>query len=423
MSLCRSRRELAPGVFFSEIRDNRFKTNRVSVNLFTQLSKEDASANAVLPMILTQSCAAYPDLTKMGLRLNELYGAGLDGDIRKLGDAQVLNISCGSIDDSFALEGENIAEDCARLIADCLFHPLLEKGAFAEGPFTLERQNLVDTIEGEINEKRLYTIQRSLQLLYADEPAGVSRYGNVKSASALTPQKAYAAYETLLRSARVEIIFVGCSSGEAAERVFTDAFRNADRSGLLPSATKRSSPKAALREETERFDVTQSKMALGFKTSCENQSALRLMTALYGSTPTSKLFMNVREKLSLCYYCTAQFDRFKGSVLVDCGVENQNISKAREEILRQLDAVKSGDFTDDEIRNSVMSLTNSYRSLGDSPGGMEYWHLSQSYEGTDFSPEEQGEALRRVTKDEIIEAANSLTLDTVYVLTGKEGQA
>ncbi len=178
--------------------------------------------------------------------------------------------------------------------------------------------------------------------------------------------------------------------------------------------------KAEVCRVTEPHDVAQSKMVMAFKTGYENIAVMRLMNAVYGGSPISKLFMNVREKLSLCYYCSSGYNDRKGVLYVDSGVEHANAKKAEAEILNQLEAMKKGDFTNDEFENARRTMLNGIKGVSDNANDIGNWYFQRMYSGDIFTPEEYIERLKKVTREEVIAAANSLRLDTVYVLTGKE---
>lgn len=416
--------KLAEGVYFNTIADDRYKTDRISVNLLLPLDSGTASENAVLPFILRKGYRECPDFTQLNRRLNELYGAYLGADVRKIGDNQVLNLSISSIDDAYALEGEPMVEELSGILAGLLVDPNMPGGQFDPKEFELEKQYLIDTIESEINEKRAFALSRAQSLLCRDEPYGQNRYGSLEQAKALTVEQASAAYRRVLSTAQVEILFVGCGNPEPAKRRFAQAFANVDRKDCVSIQSKVVNEIRDVQKVTERYQVAQSKMVLGFrlkeKAEEKQLDALRLMVSLYGGTPISKLFVHVREEMSLCYYCAARFDRIKNIMLVDCGVEKENIEKAEKEILHQLDAIRQNDFTDEELENTRLSLRNNFRTVGDSPSGMEGWYLGQRCSGTARAPEEEAARLDHVTREEVVQAAQNVELQLVYVLTGME---
>lgn len=419
MALAFNREPLADGICFTSITDSRFKTNYITVNFFTELKDETVSLNAVIPNVLTRSNSDYPSLTEIKKKLTELYGAYLNGSVGKFGDTQCVTLAASCIADVYTLNNEKITEEMTELLLNCIMKPHVVGNAFYEKNFLLNKQELLDDIDAEINEKRSYAMIRSGKTIYSGEPAAISRNGEKKYAEAMTAESAYEHYKNLLKTAQIEILFVGGGNPDDAREKFRSAFSEAERSFNGKYTSEKSPIKSETADVTETLDVAQSKMVMAFKTECTDVPAMKMMNAIFGQTPFSKLFVNVREKLSLCYYCAAGFEERKGVLYVDSGVEQDNIAKAREEILNQLSEVAKGNFTDEEMQNSALSLINSHVSVNDSPGSLASWYLRQAYNGTEFSPEDEIERLKAVTREDIIHAAQTLKLDTVYVLTGK----
>ncbi|MDR0197505.1 MAG: insulinase family protein [Oscillospiraceae bacterium] len=415
-----NRKEIASGIYFSKITDARFKHNRVSFCLLTRLDENAASANAVVPKILTNSCRDYPDLRALNKRLSSLYAARLSESVGNLGDTQYIDISIKTADDRYALEGESILSEGIDILAGCLLEPLTENGAFKESVTENEKRSQIDQIEAELNEKRVYVIKRTLELLCAGEPAAVPPNGTVEGVKKVTPLTAFAAYKKLLESARIEIICVGCNDFSVAETTLTRAVSRLKRNNTEDCVSKPGALKPETLYREEKMNVNQSKMALGFKAAGDDVDALAVMTKIYGGSATSKLFENVREKMSLCYYCLAKFDANKRIMLAECGVESGDIEKARKEILAQLDLMKTGGFTDEEMSHAGLSLQNDLKTVGDSLSGMAKWYLGHIYMRDVVTPEQAIARYLAVTRERIIKAAESVSLDTVYVLTERD---
>ena len=418
-----NRKEIAPGIFISLITDPRFKQNRISVNLLTQLEESRASANAVIAKVLTNSCAAYPDLRTLNARLSTLYAARLSGGVGNLSDTQFVEISVKTIGNRYALKnGENVMNEGVEVLTECLFNPLLEGDGFKQSVTDTEKQACIDQIEAELNDKRLYAVRQATRLLCKGEPSAVFDHGTIEGVTAVTPKSAYEAYKELLETARIEIICVGCNGFYEVSEALKKAFSTVKRGEMQDCHSSLSVPKPELLEFTEEMEVNQSKMVLGFKTKSGTEfdkDALAVMAKIYGGSATSMLFENVREKMSLCYYCWAKFYVGKGLLLTECGVENDNIEKAKSEILRQLDLVKKGEFSDKETEHALLSLENDLRLVNDSLSGIKTWYLTHIYRCDIMEPEDMVERYKKVTRQRIIDAANSLVLDTVYVLTDK----
>ena len=416
---------IGDGIQFTEIRDKKFKHNRISVCLIVPLSREEATVNALIPFLLRQGTAEYPTFTLLNKKLCSLYGAALDVGVDKSGQYQMLSLAVTGIGDRYALGGENMARECAQLLCQVLLHPHFVGDGFDPKPVELEKQFLRDTIEAEINDKRTYAVSRCKGLMCAGQPSAVKRYGYAEDVQAITPRSAAAAYRRILDTARIEFIFAGCADSAQAAEAVSKAFAGRQRHPI-PAIEKlpyQPAP-ASLREETEAMDVVQGKLVLGFRVkepaSSQDMAALRLAVSLYGGTPFSLLFKNVREKMSLCYYCAARLDRATGILMVDSGVEMENKQKAQAAILEQLCALQEGRFTDEELAHTKLILNTSLKATTDSLSAMEAWRMGQILNGTNDSPEEDFALLERVTREDVKRAAAGIALDTVYFLTGKD---
>lgn len=417
------REKIADGVYFSHVYDQKFYSNRISINLVVPLAAETAAEYAIVPSILRLGCRTCPDQTVLNRRLGLLYGASLDGGAASFGEMHVLSVFIKGIDRRVALHGENMAALLGELLCDVVLDPLVEDGGFRAGYTEIEKNNLIDTIESELNDKRVYAQNQCVSLLFGDSPRALRPYGTVESARRITPQSAYAAYRRLMETARIEILFVGSGDYEPALSLFRERFASLTRS---PAPVQRQAPvfPEKMLEQTEQLEVAQGKLVLAFSSSPKDErelSALRLMSAMYGGTPFSKLFLNVREKLSLCYYCSARYDRGNQLMMVSSGVEHEKKGEAYDEILRQLDALREGSFTDEEMKETLLLTNTSFASVGDSLYALGNWYLTQLLIGSEsgvLSPAEEQERMAAVTREEVIAAARAVRLDAVYFLTG-----
>ncbi len=420
-----SRRELGSGIFLNSVKDGRFKSGRISVNMYLPLKEETAAENALLIQLLGRSCKAYPDYISLNREVNRLYGASLDAECLKTGDIQQMSLSVTGLDDRYTLNGEKLSEELAGLLCKMLFEPKLEGEAFARYDTEQERRKLLETIESEINEKRGYAITSCVGIMCENDSFGIRRYGSHEQVEAVTPEELYRAWQRLLSTAVVNIMVVGELDAGAIGRLFVKEFNKIDRAPEA-AATKIFRFDGEIKEKTERQDVMQSKLVLGF--SCDinadddRADQAKLMTLVLGGTPSSKLFANVREKESLCYYCAASYNRQKGIIMIDSGVEKQNIEKAKKEILNQIEQMKSGNITDFEINAAKLAVADSSGMVTDSVMGIEKFYTSQLFEREIISPREAAQRIAAVTREQIIEAAKRVRLAAVYVLTDGEAE-
>lgn len=421
------RENIAPGVRFTSVRESKFKQNFLSVNFLLPLRAETASVNALVPMVLRRGCEGWPDMTALNRRLKELYGARLDGGAVKRGENQVVTLFCEVMSDRFALAGEQILRDGAGLLSSVIFRPALENGAFIAENVEIERRNLVDMIDAQLNEKRTYAINRLREEMCRDEAYGVNELGRREQAAAVTGEQLLDAWRTMLRRAPVEILFIGDADPEPCKALFAAAFKETGREELLPCGTRVVRQAGEPKNVTERLPISQAKLVMGFRTGVAvpdaDVPALQLANTVFGGSPLSKLFANVREKMSLCYYCVSRFERLKGLLIVDSGIEQHNFEKARDEILHQLEDVRSGAFTDEELSSAALSLRNSYNEMADSLYALHEWYLTQAVVGTLQTPVQAAQEIARLGREDVVRAFAHVSLDTVYLLAGaQEGE-
>lgn len=415
----------APGVRCLCLRDGRFKTARVTAALLLPLREETAAGYAILPFLLRRGCAAYPDFTALNRRLNQLYGARVMADVRRVGEAQALILTLSCIDDRYALAGEEVAGECARLLSSMLFEPALENGRFRAADVEQEKRCLRELIEAEIDEKRWYARHRAEQVMCAGEPYAVNRYGTVEGVERLTAESVTACWRQALAEARVQVTVQGGDGRPVAEAI-GGRFASLPERRPASLEIRRSPARQQPAETEEAMPVNQSKLVLGFRAEAAEPegdvAAMRLFNALWGGTPHSLLFRHVRERLSLCYYCAASYDRLKGVVLVDSGVQSDKAEEARREILRQLEAVRRGDFTDEDLEAARRSLVNQIESMGDLQSTLDNWYMGQAVLPELTTPEEAAAAAAAVTRERVRAAAEGVRLDTIYLLKAENGE-
>lgn len=395
------------------------------------LARHTAAVNALLPLVLRRSCREYPDMTAINRRLKELYGARLDTDVSKIGESQIITFYCEVLGDQYALSGEKLVCSAAGLLKSMIFDPNLKNGCFREDDVAIERRNLADMINSRLNDKRYYASLRLRETMCADEPYGICELGTPEEAIKVTSAQLYKAWLELMAGARVEIFFVGPGGSGDCLTLFESAFSELIRTPSAYLRPKLITEVPNVRSFTERMPVAQAKLGLGFRADCAHPdarvAALQLACTVLGGSANSLLFKNVREKLSLCYYCFSRYEPFKGIVTIESGVEESNAEKAKDEILRQLDDVREGHFSDDDLGNALRSLDNVYRGIDDNLFAISGWYLGRalaSWRDTDSleTPAQAAEKYTKLSKDDVVAAARGIKLDTVYLLAGeKEG--
>ena len=416
-----NRREIMQDVFLTYLPAQHFKTSRLTLNLVTGLDRASASANALLPAVLRRGTVRCPDMESLSAALDTLYGANIDYTVRKKGERQCVGFAAGFIDDGFTPHGEKLLEPVAQQLGELLLEPVTRDGCFLSEYVDSEKANLIDAIRALKNDKRDWADIRLMQEMCAGEPYSVLRLGDEETAGAITADALYRHGQELMASSRVELIYCG----GAEERRVEDAVLSA--LAKLPGGSQTPLPpvRRAAAPETPRciietMDVTQGKLAMGYRCTSDDYPAMVLANLIFGGTSNSKLFLNVREKHSLCYYASSSYARSKGILTVSSGVEVTDFERAEEEIERQLHAVQQGDWEDWEQEGALQAIRTSLLSLADSQGALENFYLGQIASGATETPEELASSLQQVTKERIVAAARTVTPDTVYFLRGKE---
>lgn len=415
-----NRRKIADGVYFSSITDKRYKKNLISVAFSTQLSEETATENVIVPLLLTKCNSKLPSYKAFNNKMSRLYASGIGGTTGRQYDLQTISFGAYYLDDVYALAGEKMTEIMTDIFIDCLTSPVTENGVFTAKFVELEKKTAIDNIETAINDKRSYAIEHAMKTICKGEPASVCSYGTVEKAKLITPDSAYKAYRRMLETMPCEIICTGCSDFDGVAEKFAAAFEKVGRHDIENTTIALSPVKTQTEEVTERLTVNQSKLVLGFKSHSDDDAALVLLQKIFGGTTSSKLFQNVREKMSLCYYCSAARNDLKGIMLVNSGVENENIEKTKNAVVDQLEEIKNGNFTDEDINFAEMAIKNDFKSVADSAGNVSNWYFDCIRKNDIVTPEEKLERYLGVSKERIIAAAKSMVLDSVYVLTGNE---
>lgn len=409
---------IAEGIRFCSVKTDKFKTCRVNISLAMPLDK-NASARAILPFMFSRRCAKYPDYTSLNRVLDELYGAAVSAGVLKRGEAQVISFSMSAIDDRFALDGDKVALECTKLLADMIFDPLTEGESFPEDIIEQEKRLLVEAIENEQNDKRRYAMLRCEQLMFADEAYGINRFGSVEDVKALTPDAVYAAWRDVLKKATVQITMVSSMDPQPIVDLIKEKFSEIERH---PVEIKTQFVSGLPKPEyiSESMPLKQGKLVMGFRTGMRSEDdmmpAMKVAVDIFGGGTYSKLFSVVREKMSLCYYCSAALFNSKGIVMVQSGIEDANEEKAKNEIINQLRLTAEGEFTDEDFSSSIKSLTDSILGNSDTPEEITAWYASQILRNELKAPETYAKEIANVDRAEVVRAAKTIMLDTIFML-------
>lgn len=418
--------ELSHGVEGLFVKNERFNTTSVSFNFYLPLKTETAAQYALLPFMLTTCGEKYPDFSVLNYRLARLYGAELSASAEKLGDFQLLRMRISAINDRLTFDSESVVKQASEMLLSLVFEPKAEGGVFAGEDLAREKRKAIEHIKGEIAEKRIYAKNRLIGEMYRGSAYGTPKCGTVEEVSAVTGESLYKAWQEMLSRAFVRIQVIGAA---VPSRLFDDIaerFAAVPRGEITDCRFCEPTAAAPVRYVTEKMNVQQGKLVMGF--SCEMQGdddaslPLMVMTDIFGGGPYSRLFANVREKMSLCYYCSASSVRQKGLLTVESGVEAGNANAAEKEILNQLEIVRNGEFTDFEFESSKKSIIDSLNTYNDSQVSLDMWYALKIYNRILYTPEDIAVKIGGVTREDVVNAAAGVKLHTVYKLLPKEAE-
>lgn len=414
---------IAKGVKFSYIETDKFKTNYFSFNFISELSKENSAYNSLIPLVLMRGCEKYPTQADINKRLQYLYSGEIVARNDAFGEYQIFGLKANMLDNRYSMDTD-VTGETVDLLCEMLFSPLLENGAFNKAYTKGEKINLTDIIEAEKNNKTKYSMTRLKEEMCKDEVFGISKYGKAEDVEKITPQSLYNAYKKILTECPIEIYFVGKCDFEKLEAKLKLCFDSIERNPVIIKAAKTIEKASGSKEVVDIENVKQGKLCLGYRTGYKVEDnkyyLLQLFNEVFGGSPTSKLFMNVREKMSLCYYCRSIVNQRNGIMLVASGIEFKNKDIAQNAIIEQLNAIKMGNITEEELESARKSIRNGYLQVYDSAESMETWAFFRGICGSNATPKDECDRIDTATIDDIKAVAEKMTLDTVYFLKGKE---
>lgn len=416
---------IMPNVVLTCLQTDKFKTGCLSINLLTPLNRETASKNALIPMVLCRGTASLPDMAAISARLDSLYGARIKPVVRKKGEIQVIGLYADFADDAFIPEESSILEHITELMGEMLLMPKTHGGLLIKEYVESERDKLLELIRGRINDKRGYSVQRLFELMCAMEDYSTDKLGSETEAESITANELTRHYHDTLASSPIEVFYCGSAEPSRVKTAVKAALASLNRSDEEPDLgtdIRMNSLEEKPRYFEDEMQVTQGKLAIGFRLGeCmdePNVAAIKVFNAVFGGSVTSKLFMNVREKLSLCYFASSFVDMHKGILAVSSGIEFEKYDAALSEILSQLESVRNGDVSSYELSAAKSSIASDYRTIEDSPVALEDFYLNQTLIGPDCSPSELAALAEDITLKEVVQIAKGVECDAIYFLRG-----
>lgn len=421
MPLKSERIKLGNGIYLNLVKTDKFKSNLLSYYFIRPLSKDEVTKNALLPLVLKRGTSKYGTNLEIEKRLEELYGSNFSVSVNKRGEKQVIRFTMEWANGDFL---DNKDHDFApiEMLKDIIYNPLLENGLFKEDYLSQEKDNLRRKIEGKINDKRSYALERCIEEMCRNEKFSIYHLGYVSDLEKINDNSIFNHYKNFLSTSPIEIFFIGNYNEELIS--YLKEINQIERNEILPIPKETIVTKIQTKNMVnEILDVNQGKLVLGYRTGIAYDdplyNGLLLASDILGGGPNSKLFRNVREKEGLAYYITSTIFKYKSIMLIDGGIEFDNFNKTVDIIKNQLDDLKEGKFTNEDIDISKKSIRTSTESIRDSIFLISEFFFSQSLSKDTRSLEEILRDFEKVSKEEIIEAAGKITMDTMYFMKNK----
>ena len=419
-----SKKEIKEGIAIHNIKTNKFKTNLFAVFLATPLSRENVTKNALITAILRRGTQNIKSQDQISKKLEEMYGASFDCGIEKTGDNHIMKFYLEAINEEFLPEQEELTKKCIEILFDIIFNPLVENNGFKEEYVKSEKEKLKQIIESKIDNKRNYAFDRCIEEMFKDNPYGLYKYGYLEDLEKLTSKELYEYYKKLIKECKIDI-FV---SGEVSNGKINNIIENNEKIKQLTSRkpiyiiNKEKTEKVDINKENvveEHMQVGQGNLVIGLNANSQKEGA-KFVTSAYnailGGGANSKLFQNVREKNSLAYTAGSTFKRQKSAIFIRCGIEINNYEKALSTIKEQIEDMKNGNFTDEDINNSKELIIASINSISSEQDAEITYYYGQELSDNFTSLEEYVKKIREVSKEDIVEIAKDICINTIYFL-------
>ena len=412
---------LAPGVTLRCFPDSRFKQGCISFQIIRPMNLQEAAQNALIPSVLLRATRNHPDLRSITHKLDELYGAAVSTIVRRVGDYQTTGLYCSFLDDRFTLSGDEILRPVTEFLMELLLDSPTENGGFLPEIVESEKKNLISTIESQRNDKRVYAMDQLFRLMCREDSFGLSRLGEKEQVAAIQPVALYEHYQEILKQSQIHIFYVGDAKPEQVADILRPMLARMERAPLdLPEQTPFHTCPGE--DKVETMEVSQGKLCMGFTSPITNRdpkfAAMQVFNTLYGSGMTSKLFMRIREQLSLCYGIGSGYYGSKGILAVSAGIDFDKVDKTKQEVLALLEDCRQGKISPEELEAGREAVLSTLRATHDSPGSIENYYATAALSGMKMTPAEYMAAVEQVGLSDVVACARSLCLHSTYFLKG-----
>ena len=417
--------DLKQGITIHQINTQNYKTNLYAIFLATPLKRENVTLDALLTAVLRRGTKNLPSQQEISKKLEIMYGASFDCGIEKTGDNHIMKFYLETLNEEFLSSPEELTKQSIHILLDIVFNPFIEQDAFKVEYVEGEKQNLKQIIEAKIDNKNKYAYDRCTEEMFKNEPYGLYKFGYIEDLEKITPQNLYAYYQKLLQTCKIDI-FV---SGDIENKDIQEIMKQNETVQLLQArkpeyvinneTTEKRNETNTPKEVIESMQITQGKLVLGLDVNQTNPNSrfiASVYNAILGGGANSKLFQNVREKQSLAYTANSGYVRTKNSIFIRCGIEIENYQKALDTIKQQLEDIKQGNFSKEDLQSSKELILASIEGITEEQDTEITYYYGQELADTFVTIEEYMQKIKEVTKEQVVELANNISINTIYFL-------
>lgn len=417
--------ELKQGIKVHYVRAEQFKTNIIAAFITVPLNRETVTQNALIPAVLRRGTKTYPAQDEISKALENMYGADFDSGIEKMGDNQILKFYIETINDNFLAEPENILKKAIDTILEIAFAPYLENGVFKKEYVEGEKNNLRQIIEAKIDNKDQYALNRCIEMMYENEPYGIYKYGYVEDLEAINEENLYEQYKELINTAKIDIFISGEFEKEQVKDFIMQNENFQKLKGRTPEYVQNNEETAVRKKQNnvrtveEKRDVTQGKLVIGMDildNSKDNRFVVSMYNTILGDSANSKLFQNVREKANLAYSTRSSYIRQKNNIFIRCGIDIPNYEKAIQIIKEQLEDMKNGKFSEEELANAKKYVISSIKTVEEEQDTSIIYYIGQELSGYNISFEEYEKKIEAISTEQIKNIAQKIEMNSIYFL-------
>ena len=414
--------EIKNGIKLHTIQTNKFKTNLIAVMLTTKLNRENVTKNALIPMVLRRGTQKLKTQEEINKKLEEMYGASIGCGLDKTGDNQVLKFYIESVNDSFLPnKNEDMLKNSMKILLEMIFEPYIENETLKKQYVDQEKENLKQIIEGKIDNKAKYSLDRCIEEMYKNQPYGLYKYGYVEDLQKIDEKNLYEYYKQLIDNCKIDIFVSGILDEDIKNMINKDSnfnkLKERNSEYNIPKLEAKKAEKENIIQDS--MEVNQGKLIIGLDLNL-NQEDLKydamLYNSLLGGSANSKLFQNVREKASLAYTASSSYLKLKNNILINCGIEIENFEKALNIIKEQIDDMKKGNFTEVDIENAKKGIIDAIKSIDDEQDTEVTYFFGQELSNTKVNIKDYEERVSKVNKQNVIDISNSVSINTIYFL-------